>query len=231
MAVLVADCPRCGSAKMSFDVEAAHFIGIEHRWQRWYEAFSKCRNCERSTIFVIAQDSTDSERLLRDNALTSVGALNKHFRIEGFISLRHSRSAKCPEFVEGKIKIAFDEGASSVAVGNWNAAGAMFRSSVDLATVPLLPTEPTDGLNEKTRRDLGLRLQWLFDNGRIPGELRDLSKCIHQDGNDAAHRVSLTKDDAADLLDFATALLERLITEPKRIEAAEARRAARRQGS
>jgi hypothetical protein len=38
----------------------------------------------------------------------------------------------------------------------------------------------------------------------------------------------LTKDDAEDLLDFTTALLERLITEPKKLELAEARRQTRR---
>ena len=35
-------------------------------------------------------------------------------------------------------------------------------------------------------------------------------------------------EDAADLLDFTTALLERRFTEPKRLQLAEARRAARR---
>jgi hypothetical protein len=42
------------------------------------------------------------------------------------------------------------------------------------------------------------------------------------------HVGNLTKQDAEDLVDFTIALLERLITEPKKLELAEARRKARR---
>jgi hypothetical protein len=68
-----------------------------------------------------------------------------------------------------------------VAVGNWNTAATMFRLAIDLATKPLLPVEDRDGLNRKTRRELGLRLPWLFDHGLLPNDLRDLSSCVHQD--------------------------------------------------
>jgi hypothetical protein len=53
----------------------------------------------------------------------------------------------------------------------------MFRLCVDLVTRPLLP-DPSDTtvkqLNEKTRRDLGLRLRWMFDNKLIDPALREL---------------------------------------------------------
>ncbi len=92
--------------------------------------------------------------------------------------------------------------------------------------------DPTDTTktqpNEKTRRDLGLRLAWMFDNGILQPTLRELAKCIREDANDGAHVGSLTKQDGEDLLDFTIALLERLITEPKKLELAEARRKARR---
>ena len=108
----------------------------------------------------------------------------------------------------------------------------MFRLCVDLATRPLLPDPKDAGAtlqpNSKTRRDLGLRLRWLFDNGLLPTGLSQLAKCIREDANDGAHVGSLTKADAEDLLDFTIALLERLFTEPKRLELAEARRMARR---
>src|ERR1700737_373651 len=42
------------------------------------------------------------------------------------------------------------------------------------------------------------------------------------------HVGNLSKEDAEDLLDFTTTLLERLITEPKRLEQAEAHRKKRR---
>lgn len=105
----------------------------------------------------------------------------------------------------------------------------MFRLCIDLVTKPLLPDD-TNGAqpNSKTRRDLGLRLQWLFDNGRLPSSLRELAKCIREDANDGAHVGTLTPEDAEDLLDFTIAVLERLITEPRRLQLAEERRMARR---
>ena len=104
----------------------------------------------------------------------------------------------------------------------------MFRLCVDHATVALLPEANENGLNSAVRRSLGLRLEWLFANGRLPEALRDLSHAVKEDGNDGAHAGILQEQDAEDLLDFTVALLERLYTEPKRIELAIARRAARR---
>jgi hypothetical protein len=68
----------------------------------------------------------------------------------------------------------------------------------------------------------------MFDNKLIDPALRELAKCIREDANDGAHAGNLSKEDAEDLLDFTTTLLERLVTEPKRLERAEARRKKRR---
>ena len=85
-----------------------------------------------------------------------------------------------------------------------------------------------DGPNLSERRYLGSRLSWLFDNGKLPADLRRLSACIKDDGNDGAHDGTLTKEDAEDQLDFTYIFLERVYTEPKRIELAEKRRKERR---
>jgi hypothetical protein len=156
------------------------------------------------------------------------GALNKYVTVKGHISLKDGVSVEPPEFLPKDIESVFSEGATCVAVGCYNAAGTMFRLCVDLATKSMLPAEDAPGLNAKTRRDLGLRLPWLFANGILPESLRDLSSCIKEDGNDGAHAGSLTEADAADLLDFSTALLERIYTEPERLRLAKERRDARR---
>ncbi len=106
----------------------------------------------------------------------------------------------------------------------------MFRKCLDLATRPLLPEGEITGLNSRVRRDLGLRLPWLFENGKLPPDLKTLAECIREDGNDAAHSGALTKDDALDLMEFAEAVLERLFTEPEKLRQAEIRRVARRAG-
>ncbi len=85
------------------------------------------------------------------------------------------------------------------------------------------------GPNSRTRRDLGLRLPWLFDNGLLPTDLRELSTSIREDANDGAHAGTLQKAEAEDLLDFTLALLDRICTEPEKLGLAKERRKVRRQ--
>jgi len=73
-----------------------------------------------------------------------------------------------------------------------------------------------------------LRLPWLFNNGKLLADLHKLSTVIKEDGNDGAHQGTLTKEEAYDLLDFTTALLERVFTEPEKIKLAEERQQQRR---
>jgi hypothetical protein len=230
MAVLVANCPRCRSKEMTFDVLCAYLIRIVYGWARRYEVFCACRHCKRSTVFVLAQKEYDRREFYAEHSPTEFkGSLNQDFSNEGFIGLKDMGEVAPPEFVNDPIVAnAFREGAVSLVVDNWNAAGAMFRLAIDLTTKPLLPAEDVEGLNKKTRRDLGLRLPWLFDHGKLPNDLRELSSCVREDGNDAAHAGTLAKEDAQDLLDFTTALLERIFTEPERLRLAKERRDERR---
>ena len=57
----------------------------------------------------------------------------------------------------------------------------------------MLPESDTDGLNASIRRNLGLRLPWLFDHGVLPESLREISTCVREDGNDSAHAGTLTR--------------------------------------
>lgn len=230
-ALLVGNCPRCRSQNMTFDVPDAVPIGTQYGWQRWFEVFSLCRNCSRPSIFVLSQKSPDHNRFLDHHAPPAIaGSLNDYFEIDGFICIKDVGAVSPPEHVPEIIANSFREGSTSVVVGCPNAAGAMFRLTIDLVTHPLLPPEGEEppGLNRRVRRDLGLRLPWLFANGLLPRELEDLSHCIREDGNDGAHAGTLTREDALDLQDFCAALLERLFTEPERLRLAAERRAKRR---
>ncbi|PKQ80783.1 hypothetical protein AOX56_11125 [Aeromonas sobria] len=72
-------------------------------------------------------------------------------------------------------------------------------------------------------------MDWLFEHGHLPVALKELAECIKDDGNDGAHEGILSKVDVDDLIDFTVTLLERLYTEPRKIELAKERRLARRQ--
>ncbi|WP_200905643.1 DUF4145 domain-containing protein [Methylobacterium sp. ARG-1] len=213
---------------MTFDIAAFHLIFVEHRWQHHYEAYSICRKCNSGTIFAIKNKADRRTEDVNENISRISYDITELFDMKGYVSLKNVGCVKPPEFLPPPIRSAFDEGAKCISAGCWNAAATMFRMALDLATRPLLPPEGTTGINRRTRRDLGMRLPWLFDHGKLPEALRELSAAIHQDGNDGAHQGTLTKADALDLLDFTEALLTRLFTEPERLRLAAERRATRR---
>jgi hypothetical protein len=229
MGLLVADCPGCGANQITFDVLAQSYCFTRFRWQNWFEIFCVCRSCDRSTVFLVGLGNTS----LKDELSQSQGIVNfsddlkSYLEIEGFISVRDLASIKPPEHLSDEIKNAFTEGAACLSIECYNAAASMFRLCVDLVTLPLLAAS-TDKTKPKPRDTLGRRLAWMFDHKILPVELRELATCIREDGNDGAHAGTITKADADDLVDFTIALLERLVTEPKRLELAKERRDARR---
>jgi hypothetical protein len=226
---LVEDCPRCGAKSVTFDVLAHQKLDPSPEGRLRFEGYSVCRACVRGTTFVVAQTDPNFTQNLRQQGLSMPGNLRTFMAVEGYVSIRETVAVRPPEHVPPDVADAFNEGATCLAVECFNAASAMFRLAVDLATRPLLPPETDTSINSRQRRDLGLRLAWMFDNGKLAPELRELSKAIREDGNDGVHRGTLTKPDAEDLLDFAVRLLERMFTEPERLRLAEVRRQSRRQ--
>jgi hypothetical protein len=229
MAELVADCPRCNAQKITFDVTQAYITQTVYGWQQWYEAFCICRHCQRATVFVLSESVNGNYTLVHEKGLLGLrGAVNQFVCIEGFISLKDTVAVEPPEHIPENVEKIFCEGATCLAVGCNNAAGTMFRLCIDIVTRGMLPDGDADGLNSRVRRELGLRLPWMFDHRVLPESLRELSTCVREDGNDGAHAGTLKREDAEDLLDFTNALLERIYTEPERLRLAKARRDKRR---
>jgi hypothetical protein len=229
MSMMVADCPRCGTHSITFELKSAMLIRTEYNWKNYYEAFCVCRHCFRSTVFVLSDKTIDTSKLVERAGLPKIEAsVNGLVEIEGIVSLKDRTAKTPPEHLPENIEAAFREGAVCMSVNCHNAAGTMFRLCLDLATRTMLPEGEPNGLNSKVRRDLGLRLPWLFKNGMLPKGLEELSSCVKDDGNDGAHQGTLGEEDAADILDFTYELLERLYTEPRRIELAKERKDARR---
>lgn len=229
MPQLVVDCPRCDAKRMSFNVLSAVVVGQNYNWQHIWEAFCVCRHCHRGTIFVLVQQQIDQAMLEPVKKLLNIdGAVNDFARPDRFVNISDNAAIEAPEFLPEDVLAAFNEGAKCMAVGCYNAAGTMFRLCIDHTSRDKLPAGNDNGLNHKVRRDLGLRLPWLFDNGLLPEDLRELSSSVREDGNDGAHQGTLTKHDALDLLDFSTALVTRIYTEPERVRLAKERRDARR---
>lgn len=231
MAELVVECPRCSAKAITFDVIAGHQIGTRNDWQDIYEAFCVCRHCRRSTTYLLTLSNYAARDVVVNKGLAGIEGitLNKIMDVGPFISSADINAEMPPEQLSKELNAAFAEGARCMAVGCYNAAGTMFRLCIDLATSSMLPLpEDADGPNPRERRDLGLRLPWLFNHHRLPADLHDLATCVKEDGNDGAHRGSLSEPEARDLLEFTYALLDRLFSQPARVLAAKTRRDERR---
>jgi hypothetical protein len=231
MSELVADCPRCGSKRITFELTQANSLGKKGSWQRWYEGFCICRNCSQSTVFVLAQNQPSQfhDEVCKNNLIKSDITLNQFFTVERFISLVDLTTMDPPEHLPQEIDAIYREGLKCHSIGCHNAAGCMFRLCIDLVTKKILPKEGEDGFDPQLmKKPLGPRLEFIFKKGLLPESLKELSFCIKDDGNDGAHQGLLTKEDIDDIIDFTFTLLERLYTEPQKLALAKERRINRR---
>ena len=233
MTTLRADCPRCGTAKITFDVSAHNRLpGLEYGWVSSFEAFAVCRNCDRSTVFRIElTDVNVKADVLSKDFWFKAKHLNDHFRVMGFVSLKDRVLFEPPEHVPEHLAAIYREGATCASVECFNAAATMFRLCVDLATKPLLPHPEQEDVaqpNKHQRFNLKARVEWLLERGTLPPEMAEVIDHLRENGNDGAHDGTLDSDDAADVADFANLLLQRLYTNPARLALARDRREQRR---
>ena len=216
MALLVTDCPRCGARKITFDLSRQHRIQ-----SRVWETFSVCRECGRSTVFVLSGARSPLE----------AETAGTHVNIRGYVSIADHNTRTAPDHVPPDIAAAFNEGARCLAIDCFNAAAAMFRLALDILTRERIISGDLVPPDEQTARVLGRRLKWLLKIENLPEGLRDMASVVKDDGNEAAHRGTVDKETAEDLIDFTERLLTQLYTEPARIKTAKERSVKRREGA
>lgn len=231
MSEFVGDCPNCGAKSVTFTIQSDNPIG-QRVYPRAIEAFVVCRICDRSAIalFVARGSYQNNETLDKGSLSNGAGKILPCYDFLDFPRLALAGKVAAPDFLPEAVANCFNEGADAFCIGAYNASASMFRLALDIASKGMLPDTPADqgGPNANQRKRLFDRLKWLFDNKHLPEDLRELADCIREDGNDGAHDGSLKKADAEDLIDFVTALLERVYTEPARLAEAKARRLHRR---
>ena len=223
--MLVHNCPRCGTKKITFDVLNASRVEEEDDLDT-YEAFCRCRSCSGSSIFLVTIKNSTTYRM--DNVVNKSSNLNRILNDIELVKIFPGISA-IPEHIPPEISIPFCEALICQAIQAYNAAGCMFRTTVDLVTKKML--EDLHGKNppKNAKDNLAQRIKWLFDENQLTRSLKELSTSIRLDGNDAAHEANLEKDDVEAMNDFTTLLLEEIYTNPKKIELAANRRKKREQ--
>jgi hypothetical protein len=118
--------------------------------------------------------------------------------------------------VPALIRASFEEAQACLKARAYTAAAVMFRRTL----------EGICAEHGHRGRTLAVSLRAMRDAGIIEGRLYEWADELRHSGNDAAHDVNVTvsAQDAADLLEFTRALIEYLYTYRDRFEAFRARR-------
>lgn len=239
MSTFVFDCPSCSAQNSTFDVTGASTKPIAPQFAYW-ALLSTCRACKQSCCIETHLISTtfDHIKINYVSMETRIKAVRSILNSENDLSDNFKNfvykpilpnSEQPPEYLPTEVEEKFKEAAKCLAIGCYNSAGAMFRLCLDITTKQILDNNAHKNPTANDKKSIHTRLKWIFDNGILPSDLEDLSRGIKDDGNDAAHDGSLSKVDAEDLLDFTYILLERVYTEPARVQNAAQRRVTRRQ--
>lgn len=233
MPLLQIDCPRCGAKSMTADVPVSVGIGNSVRPTHW-EVFAVCRKCKKGSIQKVraASNSLSGIAASMGNFVphTVNGNLDHLVDIIGGLDSSDFSPADVPEYMSPTVRNAYVEAVSNIRMGCPNAAAAMFRLALDLATkekvqaIPAADPQP----NSDEKRVLAKRVDWLFEQKLLPATLKPLATALRENANDGAHDGVLTMQDANDLYDFAEALMYEIYTVPGQINAINKRRVARR---
>ncbi len=249
MTIIFDDCPACGAKDMEFDINNVNDCSFPRHYDspetfdafasgqkgrcRRYDLLSVCPKCHNEIAFVISEpyDWETDERTERDHPMKQIGLIEYNFQIEGIVRVCDNVAILPPDFIPQNIKAVFEEAIRCLSMQCWNAAGAMFRLCLDLTTKDMiqeLPENSKEGLTEHHRKILKPRLDWLFENKKLPEDLKDLVECIKDDGNVGVHDARLTRDDSFEILNFTVMLLEHIYTAPAKRKRAKEKRDQRK---
>ena len=112
-----------------------------------------------------------------------------------------------PENLPDNVATFFGQGLRNEKAQNWDAAGAMFRKSLDVATKILDPSH--------AHKNLFQRIEALENGGRLTSDLAAWAHEVRIDGNAAVHDDEPeTPEDVAAIHEFARAVLLYTFTFP-----------------
>lgn len=119
-----------------------------------------------------------------------------------------------PLHLPERIARAFEQADTSIHQRSWDAAGAMDRRALELATLEKAP--------EKRDQTLYKRIEFLANEGRITPSLKDWAHDLRVVGNNAVHdEDGLTEDDARQAHELTRFILTYLYTLPEQVRLAQ----------
>jgi len=181
------------------------------------EVFLACQSCMRGSIY-------DGQP--QGNPLEQSGALDISRSYGREPVLVHVASPLLPATVPERVANLFKEAAICRRSHHYEAAGAIFRKTIDVATKHLFAIDPR--LAERKPADaLRSRIKALGELRILDQEVVELADVAALDGNDAVHDIDpYTAQEAEALEDLTSDLLDRLFIRPAKLEAVRAKQIA-----
>jgi len=209
---LVRACPHCGTDNCAFNY-LAHVCVSDHA----ASAAFTCNRCHKVLgVYLLANISGMDFTWLK----SASGDFDEHMKQRAHWRVNIYPKPKvyeAPEHVPDAAKRAFLQAESNAAAGNFDAAAAMYRKSIDVGTRAL-----DAGLANKL---MFQRIEALSAKGALTPELTEWAHAVRLDGNQGAHDDDeLTKEEMDQLASFARLFLVYTFTMPAQVAARKADR-------
>lgn len=212
-------CPRCGITTAATIIAKGERHGELISQPSLQSYFCKCTGCEREFLLDSYLSLSKLGSLTTVEALTQTEDLNQKLSWEIGFPIEF---VAIPEAVPPPVCFFYFEATKALNCGLPNAAGAMFRKALDVATVESSITcqlESDTALAVYNKKSLYLRLAELKKAGIIPPAIHRLVDTIRLEGNVATHdNDTYTIKEADALRLFVDSLLMQLFTIPAKLD-------------
>lgn len=168
MATVRYNCPHCAANRVAFEVVAAN----EMKSCVW-TILAICGACRLPVCGVASNPSTTGSPIGVKYALNGS---DSPWTVSALWPSHAQRDA--PQHTPPAVARRFLEGEAAFERQSWNAAVAMYRSALDIAT------KQVDGVPKGSFFN---RLQWLHEQHRITPDMKDWADHVRVEGNEALH--------------------------------------------
>lgn len=204
---LVRDCPHCGAAGMAFNYLSQR---PTTSGRELVIAFT-CNRCSEGYFVTIETGGSDSSSLSSGAGDFDARVRANHWRV--MREYPKKKAVVAPEHISHNVNRCFLQAGEAAHRGHHDAAGAMYRKAIDLATKELDPA--------LAGKNLAPRIEALYQAGKLTTDLKEWAHRVRLDGNEAAHEdEELTGEDIKHLGSFAELFLIYTFTLPGRIRTA-----------
>jgi hypothetical protein len=204
MAVLRRNCPHCPAEHVAFTLTWADHPPHGSAWV--WNCAAICGACRKPICFEAQATNTGNHT----SPMGFNGEIENLWRVTKIWPDRQPSLA--PPHTPEAIKRRFLEGEDAYRRQSWNAAVAMYRSALDIATKSMegVPRGQT----------FYKRLEWLHDQHMITPDIRAWADAVRVEGNDALHDPEdFTENDTKPLRLFTEMFLRYVFELPGEVRA------------